>query len=108
MTEDRGPGLGQQIATAGVMGAIAGAALAGHRGRRAGLLGALVVAAGMGEVEAVARKRQQPGQIPAIWARLAASGAIAAPLGWLAGKATKAGPIPTATAAGTVAGAMGL
>jgi len=105
---DRGPGLRQQIATAGVMGAVAGAALAGHRGRRAGLLGALAGAAGMGAIEAAARIRQQPGQIPAVWARIAASGAIAAPLGWLAGKATKAGPLPVATAAGTVAGAMGL
>jgi len=110
MANDRshGPGLGQQVATAGVMGAVAGAALTGHRGAKAGLLGALAGAVGLGAVEAVARVRQRPGQIPAVWARIAASGALAAPLGWAAGRITGAGPVVLGTAAGTAVGAMGL
>ncbi|MEY9935489.1 hypothetical protein ABH926_010171 [Catenulispora sp. GP43] len=98
----------QQIVTAGVLGALAGAALGSHRGRRATTLAALAGAAGLGTVEAVARARQRPGQIPAWWARVAASGAIAAPVGWAAGRVTGAGPVVVGTAAGAVAGGLGL
>jgi hypothetical protein len=103
-----GPSRTQQIVTAGVLGALAGAALGSHRGRRAAGLGALAGAAGLGAVEAVARARQRPGQLPAWWARVAASGAIAAPVGWAAGRATGAGPVVVGTAAGAVAGGLGL
>src|SRR5580698_6290815 len=66
------------------MGALAGAALAAHRGRRAVALGALGGAAGLAAVDTVARARQRPGEIPALWSRIIASGAVAAPLGWAA------------------------
>jgi hypothetical protein len=89
------------------MGALAGAALAAHRGPRAALAGALAGAAGLGAVDAVARARQRPGEIPALWSRIIASGAVAAPLGWAADRAG-AGPVPVATAAGAAAGALGL
>lgn len=102
------PSRTQQIVTAGVLGALAGAALGSHRGRRRTAWGALAGAACLGTVEAVARARQRPGQIPAWWARVAASGAIAAPVGWVAGRATGAGPVVVGTAAGTVAGGLGL
>ena len=82
---------------AGAIGGLAGAALAGRRGRRAGLLGAAVGAAGLGASEAVARARQRPGEIPALWQRIAASAALAAPLGWVAGRLTRAGPVAVGT-----------
>ncbi|MBC6460036.1 hypothetical protein [Actinomadura sp. HBU206391] len=103
-----GPGRTQQIGFASAIGGLAGAALAGHRGAKAALVGAAVGAAGLGTVEAVARARQRPGQIPALWARIAASGALAAPLGWAAGRLTGAGPVAVGTATGTAVGAMGL
>src|SRR5580704_3814557 len=90
------------------MGALAGAALAAHRGRRAVVLGALAGAAGLAAVDAVARARQRPGEIPALWSRIIASGAVAAPLGWVCDRVFGAGPVPVATVAGAVAGAMGL
>jgi hypothetical protein len=103
-----GPGRAQQIGSAGVLGALAGAALAAHRGPRAALTGALGGAAGLAVVEAVARARQRPGEIPALWSRIIASGAVAAPLGWAADRLARVGPVPVATAAGAAAGVLGL
>ncbi len=97
----------QQIAVAGVIGAVAGLTLTGHRGKRRALLGGLAGAVVLGTVEAVARARQRPDEIPALWARIAMSGALAAPVGWVAGR-LGARTVPVATVAGTVAGALGL
>ena len=91
-----------------MLGAVAGAALGSGRGTRAVALGALAGAAGLGTVEAVARARQKPGRIPARWARIAASAATAAPLGWLGGQLTGAGPLAVGTVSGAAAGALGL
>jgi hypothetical protein len=98
----------QQSGAAGLLGALAGAALAAHRGPRAVALGAVAGAAGLAAADAVARARQRPGEIPALWSRIIASGAVAAPLGWVADRLTGAGPVPVATAAGAAAGALGL
>ena len=98
----------QQVGFAGLIGAVAGAALTAHRGRAAVAAGALAGAAGLGAAEAVARARQRPGEIPALWSRILASGALAAPLGYAADRLTGAGPVPVATAAGAAAGALGL
>jgi hypothetical protein len=98
----------QQIATAGVIGGLAGAALTAHRGRAATAVGALAGATVLGAAEAVARARQRPGEIPALWSRILMSGALAAPLGWAADRLTGTGPVPVATAAGAAAGALGL
>ena len=103
-----GPGRAGQAGAAGMLGALAGAALAAHRGRRAVVLGALGGAAALAAVDAVARARQQPGEIPALWSRIIASGAVAAPLGWAADRLAGAGPVPVATVAGAAAGALGL
>jgi hypothetical protein len=92
---------------AGLLGAAAGASLAGHRGWRAGLAGAAFGALGLGAVDAVARLCQKPGQIPALWARIAASGAVAAPAGWLAGRAGASAPA-VAAVSGAAAGALGM
>ena len=91
-----------------MIGGLAGAALTAHRGRAATAVGALAGAAGLGAAEAVARARQRPGEIPALWARIFTSGALAAPLGWAADRLTGTGPVPVATAAGAAAGALGL
>src|SRR5512132_1116262 len=93
---------------AGALGGLAGAALTGHRGARAAVAGAVAGAVGLGTSEAVARARQRPGEIPALWQRIAASAALAAPLGWAAGRLTGAGPVAVGTAAGTVAGVLGV
>jgi len=98
----------QQVGFAGLIGAVAGAALTAHRGRAAVAVGALAGAVGLGTAEAVARARQRPGEIPALWSRILASGALAAPLGYAADRLTGAGPVPVATAAGAAAGALGL
>ena len=106
MAKDRAERV-QQIGVAGAIGALAGAALTAHHGRRAAAAGALAGAAGLAITDAVARARQRPGEIPALWSRIIASGALAAPLGWAADRAG-AGPVPIATAAGGTAGALGL
>jgi hypothetical protein len=78
----------------------------------------------------VARARQVPNEIPARWSRILASGAVAAPLGWVADRVTRGrgsgdgappgglgpggagpgglGPVPVAVVAGAAAGALGL
>jgi hypothetical protein len=101
-------GRGDAVAFAAVTGALAGAALCGQRGRRAGTIGALVGAVGLGASESLARARQRPGEIPALWQRIAVSSALVAPLGWAAGRFLGAGPAVVGTSAGTVAGALGL
>jgi hypothetical protein len=98
----------QAVGFAAAIGGIAGATLAGHRGRRAAVLGAIAGGAGLAASEAVARARQRPGEIPALWQRIAMSSALAAPLGWAAERLTGAGPVPLGTVAGTAAGALGL
>jgi hypothetical protein len=71
-------------------------------------VGAAVGAVGLGASEAVARARQRPGEIPALWHRIATSSALAAPVGWAAARLTGAGPLGVGVATGTVAGALGL
>ncbi|GAA3224290.1 hypothetical protein [Actinocorallia longicatena] len=84
-------------------GALAAAALAPGRAWPAAAAGALVLGAG----EAIARSRQRPNEIPALPQRILMSGALAAPLGWLAGRAG-ADPWLVGTVAGAAAGALGL
>lgn len=100
--------LREQAGTAGVMGALAGAALAGGRGARAAVTGAAVGAVGLGAAEVVSRLRQRPGEIPALWQRIAASGALAAAAGWTGARLTGAGPVAVGTVAGAAAGALGI
>lgn len=97
----------QGIGFAAVLGAAAGAALTAHRGPRHAVTGALVGAGALAAVDAAARALQRPGEIPAVWSRIAASGAIAAPIGWAAGKAG-ASPLNVGTVAGAAAGLLGI
>ncbi len=91
-----------------MLGAVAGAALTGHRGARAAARGAAAGAAFLGAAEAVSRARQRPGQIPELWSRILASGALAAPAGWVGGRLSGAGPLTVGTVSGAVAGGLGL
>ncbi|SDS69783.1 hypothetical protein [Actinoplanes derwentensis] len=93
---------------AGIAGALAGAAVTGRRDVRAAVAGGLAGAAGLVAIEAAARARQRPGELPAWWSRVAMSGAIAASAGWLGARVSKAGPVVVGLAAGASAGALGL
>jgi hypothetical protein len=96
------------VGFAASVGGLAGAALAAHRGAKSAAGTAVLGAVGLGASEAVARAAQKEGEIPALWQRIAVSAAMAAPLGWLGGTATGAGPRTVGLAAGAVAGVMGL
>jgi hypothetical protein len=98
----------RSVVFAGVIGGVAGAALVGHRGARAAGAGAVAGAAALAACEAVARARQRPGEIPALWARIATSAALVAPLGWAAGRVTGAGPVAVGAATGTLGGLLGI
>jgi hypothetical protein len=103
-----GPSRASAVAFAGAIGGLAGAALTSHRGPRATAVGTVVGAIGLGASEAVARARQRPGEIPVLWQRIATSAALAAPLGWAAGRITGAGPVAVGTVTGSAVGALGL
>ena len=96
------------VTFAGAIGGLAGAALAAHRGPRAAALGAAAGAVSLAGSEAVARARQRPNEIPPLWQRIATSTALAAPLGWVAGRVPGAGPVAVGAGTGTVVGLMGL
>ena len=96
------------VGFASAIGALAGAALSADRGVRARVMGTAAGAVGLGASEAVARAKQRPGEIPALWQRIATTSALSAPLGWAAGRLTGIGPVGLGAAAGTVAGALGL
>jgi len=91
-----------------VLGAVAGAALTGHRGTPAAVRGAGAGAVLLGAAEAVSRARQRPGQIPELWSRILATGALAAPVAWAGGRLSGARPLTVGTVSGVVAGALGL
>jgi hypothetical protein len=96
------------VAFSAVIGAVAGAALASHRGARAAGVGAIAGAAGLATSERVARARQRPGEIPPLWQRIAVSAALVAPVGWAAGRVARAGPVAVATGTGALAGLLGV
>jgi hypothetical protein len=98
----------EQVGSAGVIGGLAGAALIGHRGAKPAIIGAVAGALGLGVSEAAARARQRPGEIPALWHRIATTSALMAPVGWAAGRFTAVGPVVVGTSAGTVVGVFGL
>lgn len=105
-TKDRQPGRGQQVGFAAVLGAVAGAALAGPHGGWAVLVGTVAGAVALGGVEAVARARQRTAEVPALWARIAAGAALAAPFGWPC--RIGLGPLPVGLLVGAVCGGLGL
>ena len=105
--ENGGPGRLGQAVSAGVLGALAGAALGAGSARRR-LLSAAAGAVVLAGVDAAARARPAPDGIPALWGRIVASGAVAAPAGWAVERLGGFRGLPVATVAGAAAGAMGL
>ncbi len=99
---------GGSLGFAAAIGGLAGASLAAHRGRRAAVAGAAIGAAGLAVSERIARARQRPGEIPPLWARIATSAALVAPVGWLVGRTTSAGPLAVATGTGLLGGVLGV
>jgi hypothetical protein len=99
-----------QIVTAASIGAVAGAALTVHRDAGVPVRGALAGAGLLATSEVLARRRQRPNEIPALWHRILSSGALAAPVGWLAERLARrrASPRSVALVTGAVVGAMGV
>jgi hypothetical protein len=102
MSADRGG-----VGFAAAIGALAGASLASRRGLRAVALSAVAGGVGLAVSEVVARAQQKPGEIPPLWQRIAASTALAAPVGWVAGRAG-VNPVAVGVGAGAVAGGLGI
>ena len=94
-------------AIAAACGGVAGAALLAYSGVVAGLIGVLLGAILLAVVDTVARKRQRPGEIPALWSRIAMSGALAAPFGWLLG-VCGVPSLAVGIVFGAIAGALGV
>jgi hypothetical protein len=92
---------------AAVIGAVAGATLRPAAPARARLAAAALGGAGLAAGELLARRRQRPDEIPAVWQRIATSTALAAPLGDLAGRAG-AGSVLTGGLTGSLAGLLGV
>jgi hypothetical protein len=98
----------QSVGFGAAIGAVAGASLTGHRGRRRAAVGALVGAAALGASEAVARAMQRPNEIPPLFQRIATSAALVAPIGWAVGRFTRAGPVAVGTGTGALGGLLGI
>jgi len=99
---------GSQIVTAATIGALAGATLRANRSRGASVEAALAGAAIMVGSESVARLRQRPNEIPALWHRILTSAALAAPIGWVAERLGQPHSSTAGLATGSAVGAMGL
>jgi hypothetical protein len=91
-----------------VIGAVAGLSLTASFGMPAIAWGAVAGAVIVAASEAVARARQRPGQIPALWSRIVMSAALTAPLGWAFGKVTGAGAVVVGLVFGALAGLLGI
>ncbi len=91
-----------------ILGALAGAAIGSQFGIAWTITATVTGAVALASVDAAARARQRPNEIPALWSRIVASGAVAAPLGWLLGLIPGVGPLIAATVAGTGAGLLGV
>jgi hypothetical protein len=96
------------VVTSGVLGALGGAAVTAGFGTAAIVVGAVAGAVVVATADAVARARQRPDEIPALWSRIIASAAVVAPLGWAFGKVTGFGPIVVGVVFGALAGLLGI
>jgi hypothetical protein len=93
---------------AALIGGFAGAALAARSNRVAAALSTIGGATLLVGAKAVARTRRRGIENQALWYRILSTGALVAPLGWLAGKTTSAGPTQIGTATGLLAGLLGV
>jgi hypothetical protein len=98
----------QGIAVAAAIGAVAGAALGAGRGRRGVPAAAAGGAAVLTLSDSVARAVQRPNEIPPLWSRIVASGALAAPLGLALDRLARRGPVAVGLGVGSLAGALGV
>ena len=96
------------VVTSGVLGALGGAAVTAGFGPTAIVVGVVAGAVVVAAADAVARARQRPDEIPALWSRIVASAAVVAPLGWLFGTVTGLGPLWTGVVFGALAGLLGI
>ena len=109
MTDQRTPDANHgSWAFAAGMGGLAGAAITAGWGPLAIVVGAVAGGVVVAVCDAVARARQQPGEIPALWSRIVASAALVAPLGWLLGRITGWNVIIIGVLFGAFAGVIGL
>src|SRR5829696_9633336 len=92
---------------AALIGGVAGAALGARSNRVAAALSTIGGATLLVGAKAVARARRRGIENQALWYRILSTGALVAPLGWLAGK-TRAGPTQIGTATGLLAGLLGV
>src|SRR3954469_19123676 len=102
------PARAQSIAVAAAIGTAAGAALGAGRGRRAVIARAAAGAGALALSDAVARAVQRPNEIPPLWSRIVASGALAAPLGLVLDRQAQRGPVAVGIGVGSLAGALGV
>jgi hypothetical protein len=91
-----------------VVGALAGLSLTSRFGVAVMAVAATLGALTLAGTDAVARARQKPGEIPALWSRIVMSAALAAIAGWLLGKLTGAGPVVVGLVLGAFTGALAL
>jgi hypothetical protein len=96
------------LAASAIIGGVAGAALAWHSGRSRASAATLAGAAVVAGSEAIARSRQRPNEIPALWHRILTSAAIAAPLGWVLERVSGAGATGIGASIGALAGVLGV
>jgi len=95
-------------ASAAVIGAGGGLALTAHRRPAVRAVGTLAGAALLAATDTVARRHRRPDEIPALWSRIVASAALAAPFGWAAGRIFGLRPVAVGAGAGAVCGLLGL
>jgi len=90
------------------VGGLAGLTLTSHRGAKQAAAATAAGAVALAVVDGVARARQRPNEIPALWSRIAASAALAAPAGWSLARLAGAGPRAVGVTSGAVAGLLGV
>jgi hypothetical protein len=97
------------VVIAALIGGVAGATLAARSSRLGVALSTTGGATLLAVAKAVARAaRQRPIDNQPLWYRILSTGALAAPLGWLVGRTTSAGPTQVGTATGLLAGLLGV
>jgi hypothetical protein len=105
---DLGSPKASDLVFAALIGGGAGAALASRSSRLGAALSTIGGAALLAVAKAVARAQRRGIENQALWYRILSTGALVAPLGWLAGKTTTARPTQIGTATGLLAGLLGV
>lgn len=90
------------------VGGLAGLTLTSHRGAKQAAAATAAGAVALAVVDGVARALQRPNEIPALWSRIAASAALAAPAGWSVARVAGVGPRTVGVMSGACAGLLGI